>query len=75
MQKNSLGLLIAAISCFFLVGCSGNTDWEPVAEKVLAKYDQRLEILQSVQTKDDAGLHLSKIEEWYQEYEDLWPAV
>jgi uncharacterized protein YifE (UPF0438 family) len=65
----SLGVIL-----FFLpmwLGCMGGTKWEPVAERVCQKYQERVTLLQSVHTANDAKEAVASNERWQLEYEQL----
>lgn len=67
--QQNLGLLL-----FFFplaLGCMGSTNWEPMAESVCQKYEERVAILQSVHTANDAKDAVSSNERWQSEYEGL----
>jgi hypothetical protein len=53
------------------LGCTGGTPWEPVAEKVCQKYQERVSLLQSVQTASDAQGAVALNQRWQSEYETL----
>ena len=52
-------------------GCSGGTNWEPIAESVCKKYEQRIAITKNVQAKEDANSVVASYERWHSEYENL----
>lgn len=54
-----------------LAGCSGGTDWRPVADQVCKKYGERLQILKRVGNKLDAAEQQSRIKQNANEYEEL----
>ena len=58
-------LLISAI------GCEGGTKWEPIAESVCKKYEDRFAISKQVQQRSDAKSLVSSYERWHSEYEQL----
>jgi hypothetical protein len=65
----SLGVIL-----FFLpmwLGCMGGTKWEPLAERVCQKYQERVTLLQSVHTPNDAKEAVASNERWQSEYEQL----
>lgn len=70
MQVLKSGIL--ALPFFlFTIGCSGSTNWEPIAESVCEKYAERVTILTSVQTREDAKAKVALIESWQSEYDRL----
>ena len=66
--RNSVLLLLFVPT---LLGCGGETKWEPLAESVCQKYQQRVTILQGVQTASDAKDAVALNERWQSEYEKL----
>ena len=61
-------VLLVLISAF---GCSSGTKWEPSAESLCRKYEDRLAITKNVQSKEDAKGVVSSYERWHSEYEAL----
>lgn len=53
------------------LGCSSGTQWEPMAENVCKKYEERVAITSNVQTRVDAKSVVSSYERWHSEYEKL----
>jgi uncharacterized protein YifE (UPF0438 family) len=49
----------------------GGTKWEPLAERVCQKYQERVTLLQSVHTPNDAKEAVASNERWQSEYEQL----
>lgn len=47
------------------------TNWEPIADTVCKKYEERVAILKSVQSKDDAKSVNSSHSRWQSEYDKL----
>ncbi len=61
-------ILLVLIAAF---GCRGGTKWEPIAESVCNKYEDRLAMMKNVQAKEDAKSVVSSYERWHSEYEEL----
>ena len=53
------------------IGCAGSTQWEPIAENVCQKYQERIALLQSIQSRSDAKDKVALNERWQSEYERL----
>jgi hypothetical protein len=54
-----------------VLGCGKGTNWEPIADTVCKKYEERVAILKSVQSKDDAKSVNSSHSRWQSEYDKL----
>ncbi len=63
--------IFAQLVFTFMIGCSSGTNWEPIAESICEKYAERVAIMESVQTREDARAKVATMENWQKEYERL----
>jgi hypothetical protein len=79
-DEESTGLLlmtaqqILRVLLLFLpmtLGCLGGTKWEPIAESVCQKYEERVTLLQSIRSKSDAKNTVASNKRWQSDYERL----
>lgn len=71
MFKNGIRNLALLVLVAVLTGCSGNTNWQPVADQICQKYEERVRILQGVKDRSDAAEQVDRIVKWQREYEAL----
>lgn len=64
-------LILLLLLPVFALGCTSNTNWEPIADRICTKYAERVTLMQQVQGKADGARVLPESDRWQAEYEKL----